>query len=208
MPLFCCAVHFHVYMSLNICSNRSGFSLKIHPRIVVKHIVWKYTWIFVTIICISAAYSDAAGPDEASQSVSDGDPPSSEPEPVTKSPSSSSGPVGPDGMLLFSYCSCNEFNLNHRLLDQQLDSLCLHAMMTVSLWKCKAIHPGVIFIWFFPDISQCREEGSVQPSKNYSAPLWPDGMPLFALFFLQILHYLLFCLYTVYILFLLGKKCT
>ncbi len=43
----------------------------------------------------------------------DHDPPSPEPE----SPNSSSLPVGPYGMLLFSYCSCIEYNTNNRHLD-------------------------------------------------------------------------------------------
>ncbi len=65
--------------------------------------------------CVSAANLDGEGSDEDSQSVSDGDHDPPSPEPV--SPNSSSLPVGPDGMLLFSYCSCIEYNPNHRHLD-------------------------------------------------------------------------------------------
>ncbi len=41
-----------------------------------------------------------------------------------------------------------------------------------------AITKVFFFICFFPDIFKCRAEDSVQP-KNHSAPLGPDGMPLF-----------------------------
>ncbi|MCI4379871.1 hypothetical protein PGIGA_G00233380 [Pangasianodon gigas] len=67
-----------------------------------------------------AAKLGGAGSDEDSQCVSEGDHDASSSEPEAESPSSSSGPVGPN------------------------------------------------------DISQCRAASSVQPSKNYSAPLGPD----------------------------------
>lgn len=106
------------------------------------------------------------------------DPTSAEPE----SPSSSSNPVGPDCFYCFHTAIVMDIS-NHSLLDQQLDHLCSHVLVTACLWKCWDIPPGVIFI------------GSVQPSNNYSAPLQPDGMLLF---------YILFCVYTVCI-FFMGK---
>ncbi len=49
-------------------------------------------------------------------------------------------------------------------------------MIRKLLFAC--LDDSFFLICFFPDIFKCRAEDSVQP-KNHSAPLGPDGMPLF-----------------------------